>query len=168
MSNLHIHVIKTGGTIEFIDPAYDEINKQLLKLDASIDSYLKDIIKPHFTFSIEPLVAKDSRDLNKEDRQKLLQQISNCPHKHIVATHGTFTMQETARFLADSDMKDKVVVLTGSMIPIIGFPASDAGFNLGFVFASIESLDPGVYLSMNGGIFSFEEVQKNSDKLRFE
>ena len=24
---MHVHIIKMGGTIEFIDPAYDEFNK---------------------------------------------------------------------------------------------------------------------------------------------
>ena len=51
MAKMHIHIIKMGGTIEFIDPSYDDINKKLLKLDTSLESYLRNIIQPHFSFS---------------------------------------------------------------------------------------------------------------------
>ncbi len=54
------------------------------------------------------------------------------------------------------------------MVPIMGFAASDAGFNLGFAIASFQGIEPGVYLSMNGGIFKSDEVEKNVDLLRFE
>jgi hypothetical protein len=54
------------------------------------------------------------------------------------------------------------------MVPIIGFAASDAGFNLGFAIASFPNINPGVYLSMNGGIFMSDEVKKNVELLRFE
>jgi L-asparaginase len=157
-----------GGTIEFIDPAYDEINKKLLKLNTSIDSYLQNIIKPHFTFSTEEISQKDSRDLGDADREKLAKTIRSVDHQNILITHGTFTMQQTAAYLDEQDFGDKKIVLTGSMVPIIGFAASDAGFNLGYVIGSYEHLQPGVYLSMNGGIFSALEVSKNEELFRFE
>ena len=157
-----------GGTIEFIDPAYDQINKELLKLDASIDSYLRSIIKPHFDVSTETVTNKDSRDIDGNDREKLAKAISETPHNNIVVTHGTFTMRETGEFLEQNAWPDKKIILTGSMIPIIGFAASDAGFNLGFAIASFDSIEPGVYLSMNGGIFKSEEVAKNTSLFRFE
>lgn len=98
----HIHIIKTGGTIEFLDPAYDAMNKQLMKLDTSIDSYLNQVIKPHFTFSTETVFEKDSRDIDDTDRQKLAQVIQNSPHSNLIITHGTFTMSQTAAFLEQS------------------------------------------------------------------
>lgn len=158
-----------GGTIEFFDPGYDAINKKLMKLDATIESYLRSIIQPHFNFSIENLTEKDSREITKEDRKKLIKSIDASSHQNIIVTHGTFTMKMTAEFLQEhiSD-KNKKVILTGSMIPIIGFAASDAGFNLGFAIASFASIEPGVYLGMNGGIFHFDEVKKNVELLRFE
>ena len=163
----HIHILKMGGTIEFIDPAYDEVNKKLLKLDTSIESYLKNLIKPHFNFSTETIVEKDSREITEQDREKLLSAIVNSPHENIVVTHGTFTMQHTAEYL-ESRVENKKVILTGSMVPIMGFAGSDAGFNLGYAIASFNSIDPGVYLSMNGGMFSASEVKKNESLFRFE
>ncbi len=158
-----------GGTIEFFDPAYDAINKKLLKLDATIDSYLHNLVKPHFNFSTESVTEKDSREITENDRAKLAKVIESTPHTNIIITHGTFTMRETAEFLSkQASIKDKKVVLTGSMIPISGFSASDAGFNLGFAIGSFPSLDTGVYLSMNGGIFAADEVSKNVELFRFE
>jgi L-asparaginase len=164
----HIHIIKMGGTIEFIDPAYDVINKKLLKLDATIESYLRDLIKPHFDFSTESIAKKDSREINEADREKLIKVIAETPHENILITHGTFTMRETAEFLEKQPLSDKKIILTGSMIPVTGFSASDAGFNLGFAAASFASLQPGVYLCMNGGVFKSDEIEKNEDAFRFE
>lgn len=78
-------------------------------------------------------------------------------------------MRDTATFLENRlKANDKKIVLTGSMIPITGFATSDAGFNLGFVIGLFGGLQPGVYLSMNGGIFSPAEVHKNEEIFRFE
>ncbi|MDO8265574.1 MAG: asparaginase domain-containing protein [Candidatus Saccharibacteria bacterium] len=168
MIRKHIHFIKMGGTIEFIDPAYDAINKNLMKLDTTIDSYLESIVKPHFTFSTESIVEKDSRDITDEDRTALANAIMSSKHETVIVTHGTFTMTDTALFLDNMKLDGKKVILTGSMIPVIGFAASDAGFNLGFAIASFDNVDVGVYVSMNGGIFKANEVTKNTEDLRFE
>jgi L-asparaginase len=157
-----------GGTIEFIDPAYDAINKNLLKLDTSIESYLQNIIKPHFTFSTEEITHKDSRDITEEDRKALAAAIQSSQHENIIVTHGTYTMSDTAVFLDNFGLEGKKVILSGSMIPITGFATSDAGFNIGFAIASFGSIQPGVYVSMNGGVFESGEVKKNIEEFRFE
>ena len=168
MTQNHIQIIKMGGTIEFFDPSYDELIQKLIGLDTSIDNYLGRILQPHFTYEIEEVAQKDSRDLTTEDRNKLLQAITGSKSENILITHGTFTMTETARFLVDAGITNKKVILTGSMIPITGFTTSDAGFNLGFAIGSFNSVEPGIYLSMNGGVFSLDEVQKNTKIFRFE
>ncbi len=160
-----------GGTIEFIDPAYSKINQDLMKLDPSIDSYLKNLVKPHFLYNIETICEKDSREILPEDLEKLWSAIQTTPHQNILITHGTFTMADTAKFLEskiEGFKLDKKILLTGAMIPIIGFSISDAAFNLGYSIASFDSVNPGVYLCMNGGTFKPEEVSKNTDLFRFE
>lgn len=140
-----------------------------MKLDTTIESYLNNLIKPHFNFSTETITEKDSRDISAEDRHRLLKAIQASPHQNVIVTHGTFTMTTTAKYLEEQlHSSNKKVVLTGSMIPISGFSTSDAGFNLGFVAGSLSNIEPGVYLSMNGGIFSATEVAKNEDIFRFE
>jgi L-asparaginase len=160
-----------GGTIEFKDPGYEIMNEQMMKLDTTIDNYLKNMVKPHFTYSIESICNKDSRDIHIEDLEKLTRAIESSPHENILITHGTFTMKDTARFLVEYLTKMKIfkkVILTGSMIPIVGFSISDAAFNLGYSIASFKSVDIGVYICMNGGIFNYDEVNKNTELLRFE
>jgi L-asparaginase len=164
----HIHIIKMGGTIEFIDPSYDAINRQLIKGNASVEDFLANIIQPHFSYSIEEVAQKDSREINDSDRNNLLRAIKESPHDNILITHGTFTMKDTAKFLKSAPPLGKRVIVTGSMIPIVGFSASDAGFNLGFSIASFNNVEPGVYISMNGGIFDYDKIDKNTEKLRFE
>src|SRR3989338_11390278 len=95
----HIHIMKMGGTIEFKDPGYEIMNQQMMKLDTSIENYLKNMVKPHFTYSIETVCEKDSREVTTEDLEKLAQAIENSPHENILITHGTFTMSNTAQFL---------------------------------------------------------------------
>ena len=167
MTENHIHIIRMGGTIEFKDPGYENINQQLMKLDTSIENYLKNMVKPHFTYSIETVCEKDSREITTEDREKLAKAIASSTHENILITHGTFTMKNTAQFLDKKALKKKIV-LTGSMVPIAGFSVSDAAFNLGYSIASFEHLNTGVYICMNGGIFKSNEVEKNTELLRFE
>lgn len=160
-----------SGTIEFKDPGYEVMNQQMMKLDTSIDNYLKNMVKPHFLYTTESICDKDSQDINSKDLKKLASTIEMSPHKNILITHGTFTMKNTAKFLVDYLVKNKIekkVVITGSMIPIIGFSVSDAAFNLGYSIASFDSIKTGVYICMNGGIFTYNEVNKNIELLRFE
>lgn len=170
MQKNNIHIIKMGGTIEFRDPSYEKIN-DLMKLDVSIDGYLKNLINPHFTYHIETICEKDSREINKDDLDKLWSVIKSSQNENILITHGTFTMKDTAKFLENLIIKEKInkkIILTGAMVPIVGFSISDAGFNLGYSLATFNSVISGVYICMNGGIFKTDEVEKNIDLLRFE
>jgi len=160
-----------GGTIEFIDPAYDKMNKELMKFDSSVENYLKNIVKPHFTYNIDSVCEKDSRDINHEDLNKLSEIIKSSPDNNILITHGTFTMKDTASFLEKliiNEKLDKRIIITGAMIPIAGFSISDAAFNLGYSLASFYNIEFGVYICMNGGIFKPSDVEKNLELLRFE
>ena len=164
--------MKMGGTIEFKDPGYEVMNQQMMKLDTTIENYLKNLVKPHFTYSTESICDKDSRDIDSSDLQKLVKAITNSSHENILITHGTFTMKNTAKFIDDYFHENKVankkVIFTGSMIPIIGFTVSDAAFNLGFSIGSYSNLKPGVFICMNGGLFNYKDIEKNVDLLKFE
>jgi L-asparaginase len=171
MQKKNIHIIKMGGTIEFIDPSYEKINKDLMKLDTSIDNYLENLVKPHFSYDIEVVCEKDSREITKEDLEKLWIAVKSSKEENILITHGTFTMKNTAKFLEDLIIKENVnkkIIITGAMIPIVGFSISDASFNLGYSLASFNSIRSGVYICMNGGMFKADEVDKNTELFRFE
>jgi L-asparaginase len=166
-NSFEVQIVKMGGTIEFNDSDYDFLNNKLLKLDASIDKYFENIIKPYFSASIMDYLNKDSRDITAEDRESLFKFIDKSPYCNILITHGTFSMTETARYLNSKDIQKKVII-TGAMIPLVGFPASDAGFNLGFAIGSFNTFDHGVKVAMNGRLFDPDAVIKNAEIFRFE
>jgi L-asparaginase/Glu-tRNA(Gln) amidotransferase subunit D len=80
MNNLRLHILKTGGTIEFHDSDYEYINKQLLQLDTSIEAYLYKLVQPHFEYSTNLVFSKDSRQINESDRHKLVDAIIASPY----------------------------------------------------------------------------------------
>jgi L-asparaginase len=94
----------------------------------------------------------------------LLETVSSLPEQRVVITHGTDTMTESASVLAA--IKDKTIVLTGALAPA-RFAESDASFNLGMAFAAAQCLPSGVYIAMNGQVFTAGHVRKDRNNGRF-
>jgi len=90
----------------------------------------------------------------------------DCGEAQIVITHGTDTMVETARAIADG-ISGKTVVLTGAMVPY-AFGSSDGLFNLGSALSFVQALPAGVYIAMNGKSFPWDDVRKNRTAGVFE
>ena len=104
--------------------------------------------------------------MENSHRQEILNKCKSCKEDKIVITHGTDTMVETAKLLGE-EIKDKTIVLTGSIIPY-SFVKSDAHFNLGCAIAFAQFLPKGVYIAMHGKIFSYDNVRKNKEMNGFE
>ena len=114
------------------------------------------------------ICMKDSRSLTKEDLKKILEAVEKSDSDKIIITHGTYTMPDTARYLqANLKRKDQTIILTGSMIPLVGFSPSDAPFNLGYSISKAKDLPEGVYVCMNGRDFSPQEILKTLSEGRF-
>ena len=109
----------------------------------------------------------DSLDMSDADRDAVAQNCRQCEETKIVITHGTDTMVDTARLLADAALDGKTIVLTGAMIPY-AFGSSDGLFNLGSALSFVQILPPGVYVAMNGKYFSWDKVRKNRQTGVFE
>ena len=101
----------------------------------------------------------DSLEMTAEDRSLIVHQCRHCEEDRIVITHGTDTMEETARVLG-VEINNKTIILTGAMIPI-KFGSSDGLFNLGSALAFAQALPAGVYVAMNGRCFKWDNVRKN-------
>ena len=101
-----------------------------------------------------------------EDRDEILEKCIDCPESRIIITHGTDTMVETAGVLG-KNLKGKTVVVVGALIPY-AFGASDALFNLGCAFSAVQILREGVYITMNGKIFTWDHVRENRESGEFE
>ena len=154
-------ILTTGGTIDKV--YYDA------KSDYEIGtSQVPEILaESHadFEYELVTLFRKDSLELTDEDRDVIRRTVEEHELDHVVITHGTDTMVETGKALGQ--VPGKVVVLTGSLSPA-RFRNTDAVFNVGMAVAAAQSLPPGVYLAMNGRIFSPNHVRKNRDRNRFE
>ncbi len=157
-----IRLFITGGTF---DKEYDERTGNLFFKD----THLRDMLKSGrclLNVEIRTLMMIDSLEMDDEDREVILSQCRKCDRDRIVITHGTDTMETTARLLGEN-ITDKTIVLTGAMIPM-AFGSSDGFFNLGSALAFAQSLEPGVYIAMNGRYYTWDNVRKNRDAGIFE
>ena len=157
-----IRLFVTGGTF---DKEYDELNGSLYFRDTHLRDMLK-LGRCLLNVEIRTLMMIDSLEMDDEDREVILGQCRKCDRDRIVITHGTDTMETTARLLGEN-ITDKTIVLTGAMIPY-AFGSSDGLFNLGSSLAFAQSLPAGVYIAMNGRCFPWNNVRKNRDAGIFE
>ncbi|MCF7823271.1 MAG: asparaginase [Candidatus Marinimicrobia bacterium] len=159
---MEVQILITGGTF---DKEYNEINGQLFFQDTHLKQMLAQG-RSHLSVSLRSLMLIDSLEMSDEDREIILTHCKKCSVDRIVITHGTDTMVETAKFLAER-INNKTIILTGAMIPIV-FGSSDGLFNMGAALAFAQTLEPGVYVAMNGLYFHHDNVRKNKAKGLFE
>lgn len=150
-----IRILITGGTF---DKEYDEISGRLYFKDTHLAEMLQ-LGRCRVDVQIRTVMMIDSLDMTENDRRLILRNCQEVPETQIVITHGTDTMVETARILAES-IQEKTIVLTGAMIPY-AFGSSDGLFNLGGALSVVQVLPPGVYIAINGQVFNWYEVKKN-------
>ena len=153
-----IRIIITGGTF---DKHYDEIRGNLTFKDTHLPQILK-IARCTVPIEVELNQLIDSLDMHAANRQQVLESCRSAPEEHIVITHGTDTMVETAGVLGAAGL-DKTVVLTGAMVPYV-FNNSDAVFNLGCAVTAVQILPRGVFIAMNGQVFPWDDVRKNKEQ----
>jgi L-asparaginase len=154
-------IVTTGGTI---DKVYFDDKSDYQVGEPQIGRILQEL-GVAFRFNVIPIIRKDSLHINDADRELLRQTISAQPARHVLVTHGTDTMVDTAKVLAT--IPDKTIVLTGALNPA-RFRGSDAEFNVGTAVGAVQCLPPGVYIAMNGRVWDPGKVRKNVAANRFE
>ena len=155
-----ILVLTTGGTIDKI--YFDALSNY--QVGETVVAKLLDIARVKRPFRIEEVVRKDSLELDDADRALIRDHVAAASESHIVITYGTDTMTETAKLL--SAIAGKTVVLVGALAPA-RFGESDASFNLGMAFATVQLAAPGVYITMRGSVFRADRVVKDREKGAF-
>lgn len=161
--NMRIKIITTGGTIEGLD--YDnELDKPSI-INNQIQRFFE-IANVQFDYTFEYAFSKDSRFITEKDRRLLEKIVFSSSEERILITHGTFTMAQTAEFLGKREIS-KTIVLVGSFISG-DEPDTDAPFNLGYAISTLQNLENGVYVAMNGTVFSWDNVVKNDSENRFQ
>lgn len=157
-----IRILVTGGTF---DKEYNMIDGSLHFTETHVPEILE-LGRCVLDYSIRTLMMIDSLEMTNADREIIKINCSKCDEDKIVITHGTDTISQTAKFLAEAEIP-KTIVLTGAMMPY-KFGASDALFNLGSALSFAQSLPYGVYIVMNGKYFNWDNVRKNKKTGLFE
>ena len=157
-----IKVLVCGGTF---DKEYDEIKEQLVFRETHLTEMLK-LGRCKLDLDIRTVMLIDSLKMTDADRKIILETCQKTNEDKIVITHGTSRMVETAKFLAKY-IKNKTIILTGAMSPY-AFGSSDGLFNLGCALAFVQVLPYGVYITMNGKYFTWDNVKKNESTGIFE
>ncbi len=158
-------VLVTGGTF---DKQYHELNGSLTFGDTHVPEMLRRG-RCRAEVTVRTLMMIDSLQMTDADRALVVRHCLDAAEQRIVVTHGTDTMTDTAKALADGlgPASGKTVVLTGAMIPY-AFGSSDGLFNLGSALSFAQVLPPGVYVAMNGRYFPAGGVRKDRETGIFE
>ena len=156
-----ITILTTGGTI---DKIYFDAKSEYEVGPPNVERLLGEL-NLNLSYKIISLFRKDSLDVTDEDRQTIRKAVQETKSQKIIITHGTDTMAETARALIG--IENKTIVLTGALEPAL-FKTSDAIFNVGCALGAVQSLEPGIYIAMNGAIFNADNVRKNLERNMFE
>lgn len=160
---MQIQVYVTGGTF---DKEYNFVTGELYFKDTHLSEMFE---RGRCTLDIDlkTLMMVDSLEMTDEDRMIIAHNCRRNDSKHIIITHGTDTMVVTARYLAAQNIP-KTIVLTGALIPYAFGNSSDGFFNLGSALAFVQVLPPGVYVAMNGQVFTWDNVEKNRETGYFD
>ncbi len=156
-------ILNTGGTF---NKRYNPLNGEL---EIPFDNLALEDIFSSFSYDVEiaGVVYKDSLEMNLDDRKMISSIIAHNDEKEVLLVHGTDTMDITATFL-DTIFDDKVIVITGSMIPY-SIDQREATCNLAMAYGFLQKEhDFGVYICMSGYIKKYDELVKNRELGRFE
>ncbi|MBK1649615.1 asparaginase domain-containing protein [Rhabdochromatium marinum] len=158
----NICVISTGGTFE---KSYDPLLEGFV---ISPESAVPKILSHSNVFHLDfrSSIGKDSLDMSEEDREELLRNLDEWGFKRYVIVHGTSRIVETARFLSRYDT-GKVIIVTGAMKPY-RYCATEAAFNLGCAVGYCSSMKEGIWITMNGKLFTPDNCLKNPETGIFE
>ena len=158
-----IQILITGGTF---DKSYNHISGDLFFDKTHIPDMLKRS-KCRLNIEIKTLMMIDSLEMTEKDIEKIIEECYKTSSSRIVITHGTDTMVNTAKKIAEK-IKNKTIILTGAMIPYAFGSSSDGFFNLGSALSFVQTLKNGIYIAINGQYFDYDKVEKNKLKGYFE
>lgn len=139
--------------------------------DSFINEYVNNISRYIWNFKSEILFLKDSRETLLSDQDLLVAKILESPIQNILVTSWTFLMPDFARLTAGNPLmefnKDKNIIFTWSIKPMVWFLRSDWWFNLWMSIAGLQSQINWVFICMNWWIFDWVKVRKDLSSASF-
>ncbi len=176
---MKILFVQTGGTIDKDYPKTTngwgfEIGEPAFR------RLLEERLSPSFEYEFNMVCQKDSTEITDDDRSAMKLEINDRltkglqtgnPIDGVILTHGTDTMAETARYLAQdtttTSNRSVPIVITGSMRPE-RFSNSDADCNLGMAIAAVQTAPDGfVGICMHGLVLSHDAVDRDLQTGKF-
>jgi L-asparaginase len=150
-----IRVLSTGGTFEKV---YHPIAEGM-QFDgtSAVPAILKSVGADHVAFS--QVVLMDSLLMEARHRRLIVDAIEQSTEEGVVVVHGTSTMADSARYVADFRIR-KAVVFTGALFPARVL-STEAAFNLAYAMMAATSLGHGVYVAMNGRVLDPRLTEKD-------
>ncbi len=138
-----------GGTISAISE-----NQGLEKGFSDLSNYLEKTYAGYSGLIFSKISMKDSTQITEDDMISLWQEIEQSKSDQIIVTHGTITMERTARFIKQKlhtyvGNKKKAIYFVGSEFAIDAYP-TDAILNIGFALGKVEKLKGGIYVHLKG------------------
>lgn len=154
----NIHIINTGGTFNKIyNPITGHLdinqNNEVIKTVLNTAFFHQNHIK------ISGIIFKDSLEFTQHDREILADLAQASQEQKIIIIHGTDTMDLSAEFLS-TKITNKTVVFVGAMRPFSIEPI-EATANLALAIGAIEYLPQDIFISMQGLLKPFRQIQKN-------
>ena len=122
-------IVTTGGTI---DKIYFDDKSDFQVGEPQIGRILQEL-GVAFRFTVIPILRKDSLHLTHNDRELVRSTIAAQPARHVLVTHGTDSMVETAKVLAS--VADKTIVLN---INLVGRPTSVQALENGNLLVALQ------------------------------
>ena len=162
MQPVQLRILVTGGTF---DKSYDELEGRL-RFQATHVPEMLILGRSRLRVEVETLMLVDSLEMTDEHRARVLAACRGAPEDRLIVTHGTDTLELTARTVGAAQLP-KTIVLTGAMVPYT-FGSSDGLFNLGSALAFAQTLPAGTWVAMNGRCFRWDDVRKNRASGVFE
>ena len=162
MSASALRILVTGGTF---DKDYHELEGRLFFRETHVQEMLR-LGRSRLGVEVQTLMLIDSLEMTDAHRERVLAACRDAPEDRLVITHGTDTLELTARTVGAAGLP-KTIVLTGAMVPYT-FGSSDGLFNLGSALAFAQTLPHGTWVAMNGRCFPWNDVRKNRRSGVFE
>jgi L-asparaginase len=161
-----IAVVMTGGTIA---KTYDQWSAAMRNAETVVEHLVRSLRLPDTKVSFRDLMRKDSLDLDKDDRTRIVKTVMTAARRNhaVVVIHGTDTLAETGEVLLAAMPAPPVpIILTGAMVPFV-VEGSDGLQNVTEALFACKVLAPGVYAVFHGRVLAFPGVVKDRDTLTF-
>src|SRR5512140_3537186 len=101
-----IRILVTGGTF---DKEYNELEGTLFFKDTHLPEMLT-LGRSRLNVAITTLMMIDSLEMTDTDRKKIIEGCRSATEQRILVTHGTDTMEVTARALGDAALPKTIVL----------------------------------------------------------